>query len=62
MTELLDKIILYETGYLSDDDTLNLFAELIRTGDILSLQGHYQRTARHLINEGILDADGNITE
>jgi hypothetical protein len=60
MTDLLDKIILYETGYLSDKDTLKLFAELIKTGDILSLQGHYQRTARQLIERGVINQNGVI--
>ena len=48
----IDKIIAYETGELSDEDTIKLFQELIDDGTCWKLQGHYGRTATLLIEEG----------
>ena len=62
MTEfdLVGHIIEYETGQLTEEAVLKLFAELIKTGKAWSLQGHYGRTATHLINEGWIDENGTI--
>lgn len=57
---LIDKIIDYEMGGLSDVATLKLFSELIKTGQAWTLQGHYGRTAIALIDVGYLDQQGNI--
>lgn len=57
---LVDKIIAYETGELSGEKTLELFAELIKTGQAWTLQGHYGRTAHVLIEQGFIDKQGNI--
>lgn len=59
---LIDKIIDYELGELDDLGTLDLFAELVRTGQAWSLQGHYGRTAAHLIEVGAITAEGQISE
>jgi len=56
----VDMIIAYETGELSDNDTLKLFAELIKTEQCWTLQGHYGRTASTLIEDGRIDKKGNI--
>lgn len=48
----IDKIIAYEQGDLSDEDTICLFQELIDSGLVWQLQGHYGRTAKFLIEEG----------
>ena len=48
----LDNIIAYEQGNLSEDDTIVLFQHLINNGHAWTLQGHYGRTARALIQEG----------
>ena len=58
--KLVDKIIAYETGELPAEDTLKLFAELVKTGQAWTLQGHYGRTAQGLIDSGYLDRQGNI--
>lgn len=63
MTETFDlvgSIIDYETGNLSDDDTLALFAHLIASGQAWSLQGHYGRTATALIESGVISAKGVV--
>lgn len=57
---MLDRIIDYESGELSSDDTLSLFADLIRTGLAWTLQGSYGRTAKHLIDAGYLSTTGEV--
>jgi hypothetical protein len=57
---LVDYIIEYEGGELSDSDTLGLFSYLIRTGKAWTLQGHYGRTAQKCIDSGYIDRQGNI--
>jgi len=54
----MDKIIDYEMGMLDEAQCLELFAMLIRTGQVWQLQGHYGRTAQALIDNGVLTADG----
>jgi hypothetical protein len=58
--KLIDKIIAYETGDLRPEDTLKLFAELIKTGQAWTLQGHYGRTAQALIEGGYISRQGKI--
>lgn len=59
--DTVDKIIAYENGELGDKATLELFAELIKTGDAWRFQGHYGRTARNLIDAGYISKTGEIT-
>ncbi len=59
-TKKIDMIIDYESGELKAEDTLKLFAELIRTGQAWTLQGHYGRTAQGLIEGGYIDKEGKI--
>ena len=56
---MLDLITQYEHGDLGPDDTVALFAELIRSGLIYQLQGAYQRRAQDLVDLGYIDPDGN---
>lgn len=57
---LVDKIMAYESGEGNFSDTLDLFSELVRDGTAWTLQGHYGRTAKYLIEAGYLAEDGTI--
>ena len=59
-THMIDAIIQYESGEMSHDDIIHFFGELVSTGFINAMQGHYQRTARDLIQQGILSEDGEV--
>lgn len=48
----LDKMISFEQGELSEDETIQLFQELIDSGIVWQLQGFYGRTAKYLIDNG----------
>ena len=50
--DVVDAIIDYESGFLSDEAVVELYQHLIDTGLIHSLQGFYQRTAADLIKAG----------
>ena len=56
--ENIDKIIDYESGLLSDDETVELFQSLINSGLAWQLQGHYGRTATALIEAGYCNKAG----
>ena len=51
--DVVDKIIKYEQGNMTDDETIEFFQELIDSGMAWKLQGHYGRTATHLLEEGL---------
>lgn len=56
----IDSIIAYESGELDDDDIVELFAELVETGEAWQLQGAYGRTASALIAAGVINDDGTV--
>jgi hypothetical protein len=58
--DFLDQMMEYESGELSDKETLEMFSTLVKDNLMYSLQGHYGRTASALIQDGWLDSDGNI--
>jgi len=47
---MIDQIIAYENGELTDQEVVELFRELIETGTIWHLQGSYQRAAQYLLD------------
>ena len=49
----VNKIIAYEQGDMTIDDTIKMFQEMIDDGSVWILQGHYGRTAQLLIEEGL---------
>jgi hypothetical protein len=51
--DLTGKILDFEMGALSSDETIELFQALIDNGMAWRLQGHYGRTAKDLIDAGL---------
>lgn len=62
MSSQLDLIISYENGELDNKGIIELFSELIKNGMAWTLQGHFGRSARNLIANGLLTEKGEITE
>jgi len=62
MSDLLGRMIAYESGEMSDAETLELFSELIKSGTIRHLQGAYGRAASAMIADGLLTPEGEINE
>jgi hypothetical protein len=58
MLEIMSRIMDYEDGQLSPDETITLFQDLIDSGLVWSLQGHYGRTATVLIEQGLCQPRG----
>jgi len=54
MQELTDRMVAYEKGDLSSEETINLFQELCDSGMIMDLQGHYGRFAFQLMEAGLI--------
>ena len=50
----LDQIIAYEQGDLGEEETIKLFQYLVDTGLAWQLQGSYGRTAKALIEAGLV--------
>jgi hypothetical protein len=59
-SNVIDSIIDFELGCLSDTQTLILFAELVKTGMAWQLQGSYGRTASSLIKGGLITNEGKV--
>ena len=59
-TDTLALIMAFEEGELSEHDTLVLFSRLIKSGQAWTLQGFYGRTARQLIDAGLITPKGDI--
>jgi hypothetical protein len=51
-TIMVDQIIRYESGEMSEEETVDFFQELIDTGLAWKLQGSYGRMAQALIAAG----------
>ena len=54
MSELAKKIIAYEQDRLTPDETVVLFQELLDSGIVWDLQGHYGHTAYAMLDEGLI--------
>ena len=54
MQNLTERIVLYEQGELDEQQTIQLFQELVDSGMIMRLQGHYGRLAAQLLEAGLI--------
>lgn len=54
MINQVNKIVAYEQGDMDEEETIEFFQELMDTGLIWSLQGHYGRTAQAMIDAGLI--------
>jgi hypothetical protein len=58
----LDQCVAWENGELDHNDTVLLFADLVRTGHAWRLQGYYGRTAQRLIIRGWITPEGEVKQ
>jgi hypothetical protein len=54
LDDLLRRLYDYEHCLAGEQETLDLFALLIATGDVWYMCGHYRRTAFRLVEAGLL--------
>ena len=54
---IIDMIVAYEQGELNEEQTIAVFQSLVDTGLAWQLQGSYGRTARNLIEAGLVVID-----
>lgn len=52
---LFDRLMAYEAGEMEEAEVLDLFQDLVRSGLAWTLQGSYGRTARALIDAGLVE-------
>ena len=52
--QLVDQLIAYEEGQLTEDEEIAFFEHLVQTGTCWQLQGHYQRVGATLIEAGLI--------
>lgn len=52
--DLTEDIIAYECGFLDEEEIITLFQNLVDSGVVWSLQGHYGRMATDLLDAGLI--------
>ena len=58
----IDTMMAYESGELNEAETINFFADLVKSKMAWSLQGSYGRMASALIDAGFISPEGEVTE
>lgn len=58
MSDLTSKIIAYENGELTEEQTIEFFQYLVDSGMAWELQGSYGRTALRLAHDGLIHMRG----
>ena len=58
----INTLMAYESGELNDAETINFFADLVKTKMAWSLQGSYGRMASAMIDAGFISPEGEVTE
>jgi len=56
---MFERLLAYEIGDIDQDETIELFQELVDTGMAWQLQGSYGRTAAKLIEAGLVHVKEN---
>lgn len=51
---MIDKLIRFENGQMTNDEVVEFFQDLVDTCIIHRLQGCYQRMAQDLMNQGLI--------
>jgi len=51
---IVDEIMAYEGGEMTEKQALKMFQKMVKTGMAWKLQGHYGRTAKRLIEKGLI--------
>ena len=59
---MFERLMRHEGGEMSREESLKLYSDLIKSGECWELQGAYGRTARDLIEAGIISKEGEIIE
>jgi len=60
LNQEFETLLRYESGWLTKQETLELFSYLIKNDVLKALQGHYGRTARLLVELELLSPSGDI--
>ena len=59
--QLVDQLIAYEEGLITEYEEIALFQHLIDTGTCWQLDGHYQRMGATLIEAGLIKPPARAT-
>ena len=58
--DIVSMIDAYENGDTNLEQEIFLYAELVRTGQAWTLQGHYGRVAKEMIDLEFISEDGRV--
>jgi len=54
--DFINDVIKYEEGNMTDEEVISFFQYLVNSGIAWTLQGHYGRMAKHLLEEELITA------